>query len=127
MTGWWLVIAQAEAPISPVPGAGRTMLALLAVLALFAALAWALARGQAGPLARVLGRRVKGPVVVEPGASLGERRSLVIVSVEGRRMLLALTPAGVSVVTELAPGPPGDAFARTLDRQTGQDMPQGGA
>ena len=103
------------------------MLALLAVLALFAALAWALGRGQAGPLSAVLGRRVKGPVVVEPGASLGERRSLVIVSVEGRRMLLALTPAGVSVVTELAPGAPGETFARTLDRQAGQGMPQGGA
>ena len=32
---------------------------------------------------------------------LGERRSLVIVSVEGRRLLLGLTPGQISMVTEL--------------------------
>ncbi len=34
---------------------------------------------------------------------LGERRSLVIVAVEGRRLLLGLTPTQISMVTELGP------------------------
>ncbi len=38
---------------------------------------------------------------VETAVPLGERRSLVIVAVEGRRLLLGLTPAQVSLVTEL--------------------------
>jgi flagellar biogenesis protein FliO len=44
--------------------------------------------------------------------ALGERRSLVIVSVEGRRLLLGLTPTSMSLVAELpsaalqAPPPP---------------------
>ena len=43
---------------------------------------------------------------------LGDRRSLVIVSVEGRRLLLGLTPAQVSLVTELAP----PTFQQAVDR-----------
>jgi flagellar biogenesis protein FliO len=39
--------------------------------------------------------------VVETAIPLGERRSLVIVSVEGRRLLLGLTTTNISLVTEL--------------------------
>jgi flagellar biogenesis protein FliO len=38
---------------------------------------------------------------VESAVSLGERRSLVIVTVEGRRLLLGVAPNSVSLVTEL--------------------------
>jgi flagellar biogenesis protein FliO len=43
---------------------------------------------------------------VETAVALGERRSLVIVSVEGRRLLLGLTPTTMQLVTELQTPPP---------------------
>ena len=84
-------------------------LAVLIVLGLVAALAWLLRRG---PLGALTGRG--GAISVETAASLGERRSLVIVSVEGRRLLLGLTPTTMQLVTELAspamqPPPPAAA------------------
>ena len=36
---------------------------------------------------------------------IGERRSLIIVAVEGRRLLLGLTPTQIAMVTELGPAP----------------------
>ena len=77
----------------------NTFLATLIVLALVAALAWLVRRG---PLARLANSGK--PVAVETAIPLGERRSLVIVAVEGRRLLLGLTPASVSLVTELRAG-----------------------
>jgi flagellar biosynthetic protein FliO len=77
----------------------NAFLATLIVLALVAALAWLVRRG---PLAR-LAQNGK-PVVVETAIPLGERRSLVIVTVEGRRLLLGLTTTNVSLVTELRSG-----------------------
>jgi flagellar protein FliO/FliZ len=74
-------------------------LATLVVLGLVAALAWLVRRG---PLARLA---AKGkPVSVESAIPLGDRRSLVIVSVEGRRLLLGMTPTSISLVTELRAG-----------------------
>jgi flagellar protein FliO/FliZ len=71
-------------------------LAVLIVLGLVTALAWLLRRGSLGALT---GRG--GPINVETAVALGERRSLVIVSVEGRRLLLGLTPTTMSLVAEL--------------------------
>lgn len=76
----------------------NSFLAVGIVLALVAGLAWLVRRGTLGPLA---GRG--GPIAVETAVSLGERRSLVIVNVDGRRLLLGLTPAQMSLVTELQP------------------------
>ena len=47
--------------------------------------------------------RSRASLSVETAVSLGERRSLVIVEVENRRLLIGLTPSQISVVTELAP------------------------
>ncbi len=74
----------------------NTFLATLIVLALVAALAWLARRA---PLARLAS--AGKPVAVETAIPLGERRSLVIVSVEGRRLLLGLTTTNISLVTEL--------------------------
>jgi flagellar protein FliO/FliZ len=81
----------------------NSFLAVLIVLGLVTVLAWLLRRGSLGALT---GRG--GPIKVETAVTLGERRSLVIVSVEGRRLLLGLTPTTMSVVTELnaLPAPP---------------------
>ena len=77
----------------------NTFLATLIVLALVGALAWLVRRG---PLARLASSGK--PVSVETAIPLGERRSLVIVSVEGRRLLLGLTATNISLVTELRAG-----------------------
>lgn len=82
----------------------RSLLAFAVVIALLAAVLWLLRRGMAS-------RRMGGPVSVETALSLGERRTLVIVSVEGRRLLLGVTPASVALVTELTRG---DAFDQAL-------------
>jgi flagellar protein FliO/FliZ len=76
----------------------NSFLAVGVVLALVAGLAWLVRRGSLGPLG---GR--SGPIAVETAVSLGERRSLVIVSVDGRRLLLGLTPTQMALVTELQP------------------------
>jgi flagellar protein FliO/FliZ len=76
----------------------NSLLAGLIVLALVAALAWLARRGA---FARLQGKnRI---VNVETAVPLGERRSLVVIAVEGRRLLLGLTPGQISVVTELSP------------------------
>lgn len=84
----------------PAGGALRGILGLVVVIGLIGLLAWLVRRGSLGAFGLTPGR-VKGPVSVEAAVPLGERRSLMIVSVEGRRLLLGLTPGQVSLVTEL--------------------------
>jgi flagellar protein FliO/FliZ len=79
----------------------NAFLAVLIVLGLVAALAWLLRRGTLGALT---GRG--GAITVETAVALGERRQLVIVAVEGRRLLLGLTPTTMQLVTELKNPPP---------------------
>ena len=47
-------------------------------------------------------------IVVETAVALGDRRSLVVVAVEGRRLLLGVTAGSVSVLADLAPAKPGE-------------------
>jgi flagellar protein FliO/FliZ len=89
-------VAQAIAGVDPVPISSQTILTIVISLAVLAGLAWLLRRGAAT-------RKSRLPVSVETAVPLGERRSLVIVAVEGRRLLLGLTPGQVSLVTELQP------------------------
>lgn len=88
----------------------RMLVGSLIVLGLLGLWAWLMKRG-------VLTRRTSGAVTIETAVPLGERRSLVIVAVEGRRLLIGLTPASVSLVTNLEPRPVG--FDRALE-QAGQ-------
>lgn len=99
-----LLLAQTVLPGSdPVPISGQAIAAVVISLVVLAAASWLLRRG-------TLVRRSKQAVSVETALALGERRSLVIVAVEGRRLLLGLTPGQVSLVTELQP-----PFASALD------------
>jgi flagellar protein FliO/FliZ len=91
-----LLVAQAITGVDPAPISGQTILTIVISLAVLGGLAWLLRRGAAT-------RRSRLPVSVETAVPLGERRSLVIVAVEGRRLLLGLTPGQVSLVTELQP------------------------
>jgi flagellar protein FliO/FliZ len=104
-----LVIAQSElvgaAAPDLLPNVWRMFGALAVVLVLLAGAAWLLRRG-------VLGRRAPGGLGVESMLALGERRSLAIVTVEGRRLLVGLAPNNVSLVTELGPPPSFDAAVR---------------
>lgn len=86
----------------------RPWLALAVVLALLAATVWALR-------ATAATRRARQALAVESALSLGEKRSLVIVMVEGRRLLVGVAPGGVSLVTELH-APFGDALAQSLQK-----------
>lgn len=87
----------------------QSFLAVVIVLGLVAALAWLLRRGAFGSL-----RPGSRSITVETAVPLGERRTLVIVAVEGRRLLLGLTPAQISMVTEL------DAVAPAPELPSGQ-------
>jgi flagellar protein FliO/FliZ len=91
----------------------QSLAAVFIVLGLVAALAWLARRGAFASLRR------SGAVTVETAVPLGERRSLVIVAVEGRRLLLGLTPTTVSMVTELSAVPaPAPSFESQLDRRS---------
>jgi flagellar protein FliO/FliZ len=94
-----------------VPPVWRMLAGLLVVLALLAALGWAMRRG-------LLQRRSTGALGVETALSLGERRSVVIVTVEGRRLLLGLAPGQVSLITELKVASFEQALARAASPET---------
>ncbi|MEQ1759106.1 MAG: flagellar biosynthetic protein FliO [Vicinamibacterales bacterium] len=93
----------------------QSFAAVLIVLSLVAVLAWLARRGALGALGR------KGKYIeVETAVPLGERRSLVVVSVEGRRLLLGLTPTHIAMVTELGRLPasgPSSVAASTFEQQ----------
>ncbi len=90
------------APALPVTEA---VMATVIVLVLLAATLWLLRRGLHRPSTG------GAAMTVETSLPLGERRSLLIVSVDGRRLLLGLAPGQVRMVTELGPAPikPGGA------------------
>jgi flagellar biogenesis protein FliO len=100
----------------PTPLTARAVMAAVVVVGLMGLAAWMLRRH--APIGR--GRQA---VAVESAVALGERRSLVIVTVEGRRLLLGLTPASVGLITELTPPATqdGTSFAQALDAT----LPQG--
>ena len=98
----------------------QSFAAVLIVLALVAALAWLVKRGAFAHL-----RKGSRAIAVETAVAIGDRRQLVIVAVEGRRLLLGLTPSQISMVTELGPAPvaavepgtgaaPGQSFEQIL-------------
>lgn len=118
------LLAQAQAPgalpapgWSDGPGVVRTLLSLIVVLVLMGGCLWLIRRGG------WQGGLRKGPraVQVETAVGLGDRRQLVIVAVEGRRLLLGVTPMQVSLVTELASG---GSFTQALDARVGHDAPK---
>ena len=75
----------------------RAVVSFAAVLGILVVALWALRRGT---LPMGIGAR-RTPIVVETATSLGERRSLAIVAVEGRRLLIGLTPSTVSLLADL--------------------------
>jgi len=92
------------------PSLLRMLGACAVVIALLALTLWLLKRGAGG-------RRGARGFAVEAALPLGERRSLAIVTVEGRRLLLGLAPNHVALVTELSATA---SFEDAVSRATGQ-------
>lgn len=90
---------------------GALVVALVAALALLAG----------RRIWRPWSRRTPAAIAIETATAIGDRRSLVIVAVEGRRLLLGVTPTGVALVTELSPG--AQTVAGRLDRAAGAEHP----
>ena len=95
--------------VEPAAISGQAMLAVLITIGVMAAIAWLLRKSAAA-------RRSSRAIAIETAVPLGDRRSLVVVAVEGRRLLLGLTPQQVSLVTELA-----KPFESVLDESTRPD------
>jgi len=105
-----------QAPLEPLPspaGNLRAIAGLVIVLGLLFTLAWLARKGKL----RMPGARGRVLIAVESAVPLGDRRSLIVVSVEGRRLLLGLTPGQVSLVTELSATPP-PSFQQAVDRHS---------
>jgi flagellar biogenesis protein FliO len=107
-----LVLAWQGVPEAPAYDSGlgivRAIVSLVVVLVVLGAFLWLLRRGTFS----LGGRPLRRTMAVESAIALGDRRSLVIVNVEGRRLLLATSAANVSLITELAQG----TFSETLEQ-----------
>jgi flagellar biogenesis protein FliO len=86
----------------------RTVLSLAAVIALLAGLVWALRRGSL----RLSALAPRGTITIETATAVGDRRQLAIVTVEGRRVLVGMTPTSISFITDLATKPIADGESR---------------
>jgi flagellar biogenesis protein FliO len=78
----------------------RALGSLVAVLGLLGLFVWALRRGSL----KLTSLAPKGAIAIETAMSLGERRSIAIVGVDGRRLLIGLTPTTISFLSDLSPG-----------------------
>lgn len=77
----------------------RAFGSLVAVLGLLGLFVWALRRGSL----KLTSLAPKGSIAIETAMSLGERRSIAIVGVDGRRLLIGLTPTTISFLSDLTP------------------------
>jgi flagellar biogenesis protein FliO len=91
----------------PAPIGGRALLVSVVVVGLVALAAWVLR----SRLSTVRGRQ---DFTVERALALGDRRTLVIVSVESRRLLLGMSPQYIGLITELQPAEHA-SFRQALD------------
>jgi flagellar protein FliO/FliZ len=94
-------------------GLVRAVVGTCAVLAVLGVLAVLLRRG----VLTIPGQRGSRALSVETALPVGDRRSVMILNVEGRRLLLGLTPTQVSVLAEL--GSTKAVFDQALDRAAG--------
>ncbi len=93
----------------------RALLALVLVASLLAALVVLMRRGALGALVRSKHAAIR----IETVVPIGDRRALMIVAVEGRRLLLGASPVNVTLVTELGAKPPFEAALAGSIAQTG--------
>lgn len=106
----FLLAQTADVPVAYDSGLIRAFIGLVAVLALIGLLAWLLRRG----ILKLPGQSAKGSMALDASLQLGERRSVVVVQVEGRRLVLGVTATQINLLAELGAAPA--AFDRALDR-----------
>lgn len=85
----------------------RAVFSFVAVLALLGLFVWALRRGTL----RLTGTNPRSTIAIETATSIGDRRQLAIVRVEGRRLLVGLTPTTISLLTALDAQAPAESAA----------------
>lgn len=108
--------SSAEGPMLGVAGAGKTVLGLVLILLLIWAMAAVLKRF--GP-----GRGVRGRALnVVASQSLGGRERVVVVEIENTRLVLGVSPGGVSCLHEM-PAKRDDAEANHAGAVEGPDRP----
>lgn len=112
MMALWALL-QAE-PLGAPLGGGmfRAIVGTVLVLGILFLLAYLLRRG----VLTIPGQRGSRTLSVETALSMGDRRSVAILAVEGRRLLVGLTPVQITVLAELATSH--GAFDEALDRAT---------
>jgi len=107
-------VAQADPMAAPLGGGLlRAVVGTVLVLGTLVLLAYLLRRG----VLTLPGQRAGRSLAVETALSLGDRRSVAVLNVEGRRLLLGLTPATLTVLAELGSRP----FDEALDRAASAD------
>ena len=112
MIGLWLLVQTAPLPTPLDGGLIRAAVGAVLVLGTLLLLAYLLRRG----VLTLPGQRASRSLSVETALSLGDRRSVVVLNVEGRRLLLGLTQAQISVLSDL--GTTQAAFDQAMNRAT---------
>ncbi|MHA7815434.1 MAG: flagellar biosynthetic protein FliO [Pseudohaliea sp.] len=110
----WLALPALAAEVPGVASAGnlgRMLLGLGVVVALVFALAWAAKRVSG---LRGLGAAGSGPIQVISQLPLGTRERLLLVEVDGRRLLLGVVPGSITRLDGDG-APAGEAFSARLD------------
>jgi flagellar biogenesis protein FliO len=109
----WL-LAQAEViPSASGSGLFRAIVGTVLVLGTLGLLAYLLRRG----VLTLPGQRASKTLAIETALSVGDRRSVAILNVEGRRLLIGLTPAQLTLLADL--GTQQAAFDQALTRAAG--------
>ena len=104
----------ASAPMSGASGISHVGLALFVVLMLIIVLAWVMRKFKFGHHQKL------AQLELIQGISLGARERVVIVHVDGRRLLLGVAPGQVSLLTELAVDPADTPDDSVLSESTTQ-------
>lgn len=112
MIALWAML-QGEPFTTPLGGGTfRAVVGTVLVLGTLLLLAYLLRRG----VLTLPGQRGSRTLSIETALSLGDRRSVAILAVEGRRLLVGLTPVQINVLADL--GTTQGAFDQALDRAT---------
>lgn len=112
-----LLALQEPAGLGAFDSGWRSLSALIIVFGLLGVLAWLARRGS---LPGGFVRRPATAMRVESALPLGDRRSLVVVQVEGRRLVIGMSPASVSLIAELAAPPFDNTLQAAVGRRDGE-------
>jgi flagellar protein FliO/FliZ len=105
--------AASTAAVSAISSMGQVTVALVVVLGVLFAAAWAMRRF------RLFNGANRGALQIEQGINLGPKERAVLLKVNGRRVLLGVAPGCVNLLLEL----PAESAADESAAPTDQDKP----